>query len=417
MGKWQNYHRLSYEEQLERIKHERKVTNQQIFGQLRSKKQPPAAQLIENYLMDFELPEGIVTNLVVDGQEYIVPMVIEEPSVVAAACNGAKMVAQNGGFSVDSVERTMIGQILMVNASGIKELLMQNKGVILKAANVAHPTALKYGRGAFDLEFRKLSDDYGALEILVDPGESMGANLVNTMCEAVAQYCRESLHLSIVAGVLTNLATRSLITVHGTAKIGKSISGREARGITELSEIAQIDPSRAATHNKGIMNGIDAVLVATGNDWRAIESGIHAYAARNGRYQGLSQWSIEGDFLTGTLTVPLPLGVVGGATAVLPKVKVNQELIPVASAKELMTVVASLGLAQNLAALKALAGNGIQAGHMKMQLRSLAISAGARSDEVEPLIKRTADKSRNLATFKEELERMRKDGGYLSSDN
>lgn len=348
-------------------------------------------QLIENYLTDYQLPEGVAVGLVVNGRDYTVPMVVEEPSVIAAASNGAQRVARSGGFTASNEERMMIGQVVFKDVDDpaeLKKWVHANYQRILSTANAAHPSMQKRGGGAKGLRLRE-EPPFVSLDLQIDVCEAMGANCVNTMAEAAAELMRQH-GWEVSAAILSNLATESCQTV--TARVdfdnlgGHGFSGAEtAQGIADLSTLAQVDPYRAATHNKGIMNGIDAVMIAAGNDWRAIESGAHAYAARNGQYRGLSTWQIEEQQLVGRMTLPMPTGVVGGSIGLNPQTRMNYQISGIQTAQQLAQVAASVGLAQNLAALWALATNGIQAGHMKLQYRSLALSVGATPKEA-PLV-------------------------------
>lgn len=361
-------------------------------AQLQINATPEHDLVIENYVTDYRVPEGLVLGLVVNGQPYTVPMVTEEPSVIAAASNGAKRVAQSGGFTAVIQERQMIGQVVLQNVTDpdhvITDLLM-HKAELLQLANAARPSMQKRGGGAVDLQIRPLGS-FVSVDLLIDVQDAMGANSVNTMAEAVAAHLRENGY-DVLTAILSNLADHSLVTVTcqvafadlATAALdGETVAQR----ISALSNLAQVDPYRAATHNKGIMNGIDAAVLASGNDWRAIESGAHAYAAKNGHYRGLAVWTVGAEGLMGMLELPMPVGTVGGSIKLTPQSKLNYQISRIQSAKELAQVITSLGLAQNLAALRALATTGIQAGHMKLQYRSLALSVGATPAEVPTLV-------------------------------
>lgn len=373
-------------------------------------------QLIENYLTDYQLPEGVAVGLKVNGRDYTVPMVVEEPSVIAAASNGAQRVARSGGFTASAEQRMMIGQVILKGVDDLAALrswVGQHRSEILATANAAHPSMQRRGGGAKDLRLRQ-EPPFVSLDLKIDVREAMGANCVNTMAEAVANLMRQQ-GWSVTAAILSNLATDSLQTVSARVDFrylsGHGFTGAEAaHGIADLSQLAQVDPYRAATHNKGIMNGIDAVMIAAGNDWRAIESGAHAYAARDGQYRGLSTWQVEDQSIVGRMTVPLPTGVVGGSIGLNPQTRLNYQISGIRTAQELAQVAASVGLAQNLAALRALATNGIQAGHMKLQYRSLALSVGASPEEAASLAKLLAQaKHVDKEIAKQLLEKMRKD--------
>ena len=285
-------------------------------------------ELIENYVMDYQLPEGVAIQLKVNGQHYVVPMAIEEPSVIAAACNGAKRISASGGFQADPQTRIVRGQVLISDADEqqFSEWCQKNREVILQVANDAHPSMKKRGAGAKNYQVRR-TGRFLSLDILIDVDQAMGANSVNTMAEAVGEYCQQH-DWHVLAAILSNYAVDAVHTVkclvHNDELATKKMTGHQvAERIAELSEVAQADPYRAVTHNKGIMNGIDAAVIASGNDWRAVEAGAHAYAARDGQYRGLSQWRLVNNGLEGMLTIPLTVGVVGGSIKLTPQSKVN----------------------------------------------------------------------------------------------
>lgn len=348
-------------------------------------------ELVENYLTDYSLPEGVGLNLTVNGQEYVVPMVVEEPSVIAAASNGAKRVQASGGFTAPHQHRELVGQVVLTDVDDVTatvEKLTAQRDHLLAVANAAHPSMRRRGGGAQSMTVRT-PGDFISVDLGINVCQAMGANSVNTMAEAVGRELSAQGYHVLVA-ILSNLATNSLQTVSCNVEFAQLATKDQpgdqvAQRIAKLSDLAQVDPFRAATHNKGIMNGIDAVMIASGNDWRAIESGAHAYAARSGQYRGLSTWQVVNGKLHGELTLPLPVGVVGGSIGLNKLTKLNYQISKIKTAEELAAVTASLGLAQNLAALRALATTGIQAGHMKLQYRSLAVSVGAEPAEV-PLV-------------------------------
>lgn len=359
---------------------------------LKQQSSPLHNELIENYLMDYQIPEGLLVKLVVNGHQYEVPMVTEEPSVIAAACNGAKRIAVSGGFQAAKQARIVRGQVIVTDADcrQFTEWCQAQRATLLQVANDAHPSMQRRGAGAKDCRVRQ-AGTFLSLDLLIDVDQAMGANSVNTMAEAVGQYCQQS-GWHVLAAILSNYAVDAVQTVDccvsDEALAAQSMNGHQvAERIAELSQLAQTDPYRAVTHNKGIMNGVDAVVIASGNDWRAVEAGAHAYAARDGQYRGLSQWQLVDGGLKGTLSMPLTVGVVGGSIRLTQQSRMNYQMSQIHSAQELSAVIASVGLAQNLAALRALATSGIQAGHMKLQYRSLAISVGARTNEIEPLVK------------------------------
>ena len=373
-------------------------------------------ELVENYLTDYGLPEGVGLNLTVNGHEYVVPMVVEEPSVIAAASNGAKRVQASGGFTAPHQHRELVGQVVLTDVADVSETvakLTAQRDHLLAVANAAHPSMQRRGGGAQSVTVRT-SGDFVSVDLGINVCQAMGANSVNTMAEAVGRELSAQGYHVLVA-ILSNLATNSLQTVSCDVDFNhlatKQLPGdRVAERIAKLSDLAQVDPYRAATHNKGIMNGIDAVMIASGNDWRAIESGAHAYATRDGHYRGLSTWTVRDGHLHGELTLPLPVGVVGGSIGLNPLTKANYQISKIQTAEELAAVTASIGLAQNLAALRALATTGIQAGHMKLQYRSLAVSVGATPAEVPLVVAQLAQRSHvDQETARQVLAKIRKD--------
>ena len=358
-----------------------------------------ADRMIENVIGTFDLPLGIAVNFLINGKEYLIPMAIEEPSVVAACSYAAKMARAKGGFCTSSTPPIMIGQIQLVDVpdpEGARQsiLLPDNKAKILKQANAQDPILVKFGGGARDVEVRVINTSEEPMVIthlLVDVKDAMGANAVNTMCEAVAPLIEGITGGRAVLRILSNLATRRLVrarTVVAKEALDRrdyGITGEEVvDGILNAYAFAQADPYRAATHNKGVMNGITAIVRATGNDTRAVEAGAHAYAARNGRYGSLTTWEKNGNGdLVGTIELPMAVGLVGGATASHPVAKTAIKILGVETASELGEVIAAVGLAQNLSALRALATEGIQKGHMALHARNVAVMAGAVGEQID----------------------------------
>ncbi|MDW7977864.1 MAG: hydroxymethylglutaryl-CoA reductase, degradative [Candidatus Caldarchaeum sp.] len=349
-----------------------------------------ASRMIENVVGLFPLPLGIAANFLINGVDYLVPMAIEEPSVVAAASNAAKMARDGGGVHSFQGQQLMMGQVQLVNVPNpyaAKMEILRNKDEIISAANERDPVLVNLGGGAKDVEVRVVQTELGPMVIVhlvVDVKDAMGANAVNTMCEAVAPMLARISGGSFRLRIISNLADKRLVRAYALVP-AKSVGGEEvARGIVEAYHFAKADPYRAATHNKGIMNGIDAVAIATGNDWRALEAGAHAYAARTGRYEPLTVWEQmpNGD-LYGSIELPLAVGIVGGATRTNPVAKLSLKILGVKSARELAEVMAAVGLVQNLAALRALAAEGIQAGHMSLHAKNIAVMAGAVGDEID----------------------------------
>jgi len=363
-----------------------------------------ADKMIENVVGILSLPLGIATNFLVNGKDYLVPMVTEEPSVVAAASNGAKMAREGGGFRAKSLGSIMIGQVHLLDASpSSAEILLSEKERILEEANKTNPVLVNLGGGAKELEVRTV-DGVLVVHLLVDVKDAMGANAVNTMCEAIGPLLESLTGGKALLRILSNLAIHRLVKAEVT--IPRETIGEEVvKGIVRANEIAKKDPYRCATHNKGIMNGIIAVALATGNDTRAIEAGAHSYAALGG-YHPLTDWieTPEGD-LHGRIELPLAVGTVGGATH-HPIAKICRKILGIQSAKELAEIMASVGLAQNLAALRALVSEGIQRGHMKLHARSVALAAGAVGEEAEEIARRMIEEGEiSLERAKELLRR------------
>jgi len=364
---------------------------------------PEAADhMIENVIGLYSLPLGIALNFQVNGRDVLVPMAIEEPSVVAGASFMAKLTRAGDGFVTTSTDPLMIGQMQIINVTNLYEAklkLYEHKAELLAEADSIDPVLKKFGGGARDLEVRTIESSpigpFLVVHLIYDVRDAMGANAVNTACERLAPKIEAITGGKVHLRILSNLADRRIararctIPVKELAFVGQdgilSYTGEEVReGIIAAYAFAAADPYRAATHNKGIMNGVDAVVIATGNDWRAIEAGAHAYAARSGRYTSLSTWNKDTDGnLVGTLEMPMAVGIVGGATKVHPAAQAAVKLMGVKTANELAEIIVSVGLAQNMAALRALATEGIQRGHMSLHARQVAIAAGATGDMIE----------------------------------
>lgn len=346
--------------------------------------------MVENVVGAMPYPLSIAVNFRINGRDYLIPMVIEESSVVAAASNAARLMRHGDGIISVATESIMIGQIQVI---GVKDpyaarlRILENREGILKVANRQSKTLSKLGGGAKDIEVRIINSRVGVMlvtHLYVDVIDAMGANAVNTMCEAVAPIIEELTGGKAVLRILSNLADKRL--VRARAYIDKDDVGGEevVDRIVAASAFAEADPYRAATHNKGILNGVIAVALATGQDHRAIEAGAHSYAARGGRYTSLSRWEKTGDGdLVGTLEMPMPVGILGGAVKVHPTAKIALKILGVETARELAEVMGAVGLAQNFAAIKALATEGIQRGHMKLHARNLALMAGAEGDLID----------------------------------
>jgi len=394
------FHKLSLAERRERIARMYKLTVEEV--QHLSGTAPLDADtanlMIENALGTFTLPLGLGLNLQVNGKDYVVPMAVEEPSVVAAVSFAAKIVREAGGFQAEADEPLMIGQV-QVSRYGDPEVatrrILEHREQILALANSFHPAMLRRGGGARDVQVRILPPPEGprgepllVVHVVMDTQDAMGANLINTVAEGVAPLIEQVTGGRVYLRILSNLADRRL--ARATCRIPLQLladfdlpGDAIAEGIAQASRFAEADPYRAATHNKGVMNGIDAVAIATGQDWRAIEAGAHAFACRGGQYRPLSTWHLEEGHLVGRIELPLALGTVGGPIKVHPGVQAGLRVLGVSGTRELSMVFASVGLAQNFAAVRALGSVGIQKGHMALHARCVAVTAGARGEDVE----------------------------------
>jgi hydroxymethylglutaryl-CoA reductase len=363
-------------------------------------------RMIENAVGVMSVPLGVAVNFLINGKDYLIPMAVEETSVIAAASNAAKIARVKGGFKTSSTEPVMIGQIQLLNPKNTedatefqqeslaslensksfpeeaKKRILENKEKILRMANEKDPMLVKSGGGAKDINVRILDNGMVVTHLLVDVRDAMGANAVNTMCEAVAPFIEKITGGKVYLRIISNLAVHRLS--RATAVFSKDVIGEDVvDGIMQAYLFAKHDPYRCATHNKGIMNGVDAVVIASGNDFRAVESGAHSYASLNG-YSPLTKYekNKNGD-LVGSIEIPTPVGLIGGATKVHPTAKICIKILGVKTARELGEIIAAVGLAQNFAALKALASEGIQKGHMGLHARNIAIMAGAKDEMID----------------------------------
>lgn len=420
MARLPGFAKLSPTERIEALLKEGLLTwdEAQILKEQKGLPLSIADQLTENVLSTFDLPFSLAPYFLINGRDYVLPMVTEEPSVVAAASFAAKLIQRSGGFTTQVHQRQMIGEIALTDVEDVEvasKRILEDKETLLQLANEAYPSIVKRGGGARDL-WVESKGDFLIVYLAVDPKEAMGANMLNTMLEALTDHIQELSGGQALMAILSNLATRSLVSARCAIDF-KALSRNPEEAIEiahrmELaSQLAQVDPYRAATHNKGIFNGIDALVLATGNDWRAIEAGAHAYAAQSGSYKGLSHWTShpEEKKLYGEITLPMPVATKGGSIGLNPTVQVSHRLLGEPSAIELAGIIASLGLAQNFAALKALVTTGIQAGHMKLQARSLALLAGAKEEEVPRLVSQLLEnKPFNLEKAQTLLQELRK---------
>lgn len=370
-------YKMTREERLEYI---RKAT--QISGDIEAMLQPlsfeDSNRMIENAIGIMSIPLGIATNFVINGREYVIPMAIEEPSVIAAVSKAAKIAKVRGGFMAEADDSLMIGQVQVVKLGNVKHAttkILRNKSQLLAIANSNSKSVV-----AIDLRVRLLRDkspnnmgNMLVVELVIDTKDAMGANVINTMCEAIAPHVAEITGGEVVLKILSNYSTKRLVRCRATFDKDELGGSQIVKRILYAYALAYSDTYRAVTHNKGVMNGIDAVALATGQDFRAIEAGAHAYAARDGTYRSLTTWgrTKEGD-LAGAIELPLAVGVVGGVVNAHPTAKFALQILSVKSAKELATVMAAVGLAQNLAAIRALSSEGIQAGHMRLHARKFS---------------------------------------------
>ena len=420
MARLPGFAKLSPTERIEALLKEGLLTwdEAQILKEQKGLPLSIADQLTENVLSTFDLPFSLAPYFLINGRDYVLPMVTEEPSVVAAASFAAKLIQRSGGFTTQVHQRQMIGEIALTDVRDMEmasKRILEDKETLLQLANEAYPSIVKRGGGARDLWVEN-KGNFLIVYLAVDPKEAMGANMLNTMLEALTDRIQELSGGQALMAILSNLATRSLVSARCAIDFkALSRNPEEAIEIAHRMELAsllaQVDPYRAVTHNKGIFNGIDALVLATGNDWRAIEAGGHAYAAQSGSYKGLSQWKSQPEEkkLYGEITLPMPVATKGGSIGLNPTVQVSHRFLGEPSAIELAGIIASLGLAQNFAALKALVTTGIQAGHMKLQARSLALLAGAKEEEVPRLVSQLLEnKPFNLEKVQTLLQELRK---------
>ncbi|MEA1994153.1 MAG: hydroxymethylglutaryl-CoA reductase, degradative [Euryarchaeota archaeon] len=408
------FYKLSQDERIKKVKEFAGLDDENIEA-LKEKALDfgAADRMIENVLGTHEIPFGVATNFLINGRDYLIPMAIEEPSVVAAASNAAKIARKNGGFHTSTTEPVMIAQVQICNLRTpqyAKMQILEKKEEILEIANDQDPVLVKFGGGARDVEVRVFEKEkMVVVHLLVDVRDAMGANAVNTMAEAVAPFLEKITDGNIVLRIISNLATKRLARARAVFD-AESLGGEKVvERILKAYNLARVDPYRAATHNKGIMNGITAVVSATCNDTRAIEAGCHAYAARNGQYTTLSHYEKnENGDLVGSIEIPTAVGVIGGATK-HPVARTSLKILGVETAKELGSVLASVGLAQNIAALRALADEGIQKGHMKLHAKNIAAMAGAEGEIMDKVAEKMIEKGRiRMDIAKEILSELKK---------
>lgn len=392
---YSGFFKLSMEERLKEVAEFSGLTDEEqaVLRSADSLDDEKADHMIENVIGKFALPMGVAINFVINGKDVVIPMVCEEPSVVAACSNAAKMARPSGGFKASSSGNVMIAQIQVLGIAtpaAAKGMILEKKDEIMRICNEKDPVLVSLGGGVKDVEVRTVETKAGTMVIvhlLVDTGDAMGANAVNTMAEAVAPFIEEVTGGTVELRILSNLADHRLVRARATWR-KEDIGGEEVvEKMLSAYAFAEADPYRAATNNKGIMNGIVPVVIATGNDTRAIESGAHAYAARSGRYTSMTTWEKDenGD-LVGSIEIPMAVGLVGGATKIHPAAKAAVKLLGVKTASELGQIIACAGLANNMAAMKALATEGIQRGHMSLHARNLANTVGAKGEILEKIV-------------------------------
>ncbi len=408
-----------------KILYDNKIINNEYKNILENNTTLPleiAEQMTENTIGTFALPFSIVPNIMVDNINYTVPMVTEEPSVVAACSYAGKLIAKSGGFSTEILDRKMIGEVALFDIDDFEKaekIILKNKEKILQLANNSHPSIVVRGGGAIDITtkiFNEKNNSFLVVYLIADVKEAMGANILNNMLEGIKPLLEELTNAKTLMAILSNYATKSLVKSTCAIDIkylsnDKKEAFNIAKKIELASEFAKIDIYRATTHNKGIFNGIDAAVIATGNDWRAIEAGGHAFATKNGKYEGLTTWVFDekNNKIIGELTLPMPIASVGGSIGLNPTVKTSFNILKNPDAKTLASIIVSIGLAQNFAAIKALVSTGIQKGHMKMQARSLALFAGAKDNEIDIVVEKLlTSKFINLDTAKNIILEIRK---------
>jgi len=421
----EGFYKLSVSERREMLADIAKLTPEQVEAWSSSGElsEDSADRMIENVIGTYSLPIGVATNFIIDGDHYLIPFVLEEPSVVAAASNMAKRCHSKGGFTSDNDDPVMIGQIQVVGCKDPEAAIasiLQNSAELVESCNSVDPILVKFGGGCRDIQARIIETDSGPMvivHILVDCRDAMGANAVNTMAETIAPKVEGLTGGTVILRIISNLAVHRLARVSAVftpeemSEKGDAAQGSEViDGVLQAYHFAKADPFRATTHNKGIMNAISPIAIACGQDWRAVESGAHSYAAHERVYGSLTHWEKDdGGNLVGSIELPMAVGLVGGAVRVHPAAQANVALLGITSADDLAKVMAAAGLAQNLGALRALATVGIQAGHMKLHVRNMAVTAGAEGPEVDIVAARLREKGGRITqkAVEEELEKLR----------
>ncbi|HCM41339.1 MAG: hydroxymethylglutaryl-CoA reductase, degradative [Bdellovibrionales bacterium GWB1_52_6] len=415
----EGFHRLTRTERLDRIQHICELSDDEI-NTLSGRKPLSydiAEHLIENVVGYFPIPMGIATNFTIDGHDLLIPMAVEETSIIAAASATAKWIRKEGSINTYSKGSLIIGQVQLPNVRNVKfarKVLHDKRELLMALANACMPSLVDRGGGVRDIAIREIERPEGdgtmlVLHVLCDPCDAMGANLINQVCEALKPRVEEITGERVGLCILSNLVDSKLAVAE---VVLRNVDPAVGRGIEEAAIFAKADPYRASTHNKGVLNGIDPILIATGNDWRAVEAGVHAYAARSGKYQPVTDWHMDGVDLVGRIEVPMAVGIVGGVTKLHPVARISLKMMKVNRAEDLARICAAVGLVQNLGALKALATVGIVKGHMQLHAANLAIAAGADVHEIARVRDRLAEVLRvekriNLSQAKAILEAIR----------
>jgi hydroxymethylglutaryl-CoA reductase len=419
MKQFEGFHRMSRFDRLARLREHCGLDDQDL--RILTGEQPLAPEisehLIENVVGYFPLPLGIATNFNIDGRDVPIPMAVEETSIIAAASATAKWIRRDGSIRTYCKGNLIIGQVQLPSVREVertRRVLHENRELLMAIGNACLPGLVSRGGGIRDIAIRQVArvEDDGqmvVLHLLCDPCDAMGANLINQVCEVLKPKIEELTSERVGLCILSNLVDGKLAVAEVVIRDIDPVVGR---GIEEATAFAKADPYRAATHNKGVLNGIDPILIATGNDWRAVEAGVHAYAARSGRYQPVTEWRVEGSDLVGRIEVPMAVGTVGGVTRLHPTAGVSLKILGVTRAEELARICAAVGLVQNLGALKALSTVGIVKGHMQLHAANLAIAAGAEIHEVSRVRERLAEilkteKTISLSRAKDILEAVR----------
>ena len=426
----QGFHRLTREQRVSRIKEYCDLTQDEADLLIGHRQVDPliAENWIENLVGFFPIPMGVATYFRIDGKDRFIPMAVEETSIIAAASASAKWVRKSGSVQTFSRGRMIIGQIQIPRVKDqekLRDLVHDNREFLIELANEFVPGLVRRGGGVRDISVRfldrpdHLTDQMAVIHIHCDPCDAMGANLINQVCEGLKPTLEELTKEKIGLCILSNLVDENL---SGAEVVLRNVPPSEAEGIVEASLFAEADPYRATTHNKGVLNGIDPILIATGNDWRAVEAGIHAYASRSGGYKPITHWKLRDGDLVGRIEVPLAVGTVGGMTRTHPMAKLALKIMGVSEASELARICAAVGLIQNLGALRALSSEGIVSGHMKLHAGNLAIAAGAEKEEIFEVRTRLAgildqEKNISLTRAKEVLVSVRKSKSSENNSN